>query len=75
MPAMVTLDDLAAMNASDPNGHRYETSLEGVLSVAPLADSEHAQTASRLFTWLIMAGWPAEQVLQVAGIRVPGPVG
>jgi Uma2 family endonuclease len=29
--------------------------------------------ASRLFAWLIMAGWPAEQVLQVAGIRVPGP--
>jgi hypothetical protein len=28
MPAMVTLDDLAAMNASDPNGHRYETSPE-----------------------------------------------
>jgi Uma2 family endonuclease len=73
MPAMVTLDDLAAMNASDPNGHRYETSPEGVLSVMPPADSEHAQIASRLFAWLIMAGWPAEQVLQVAGIRVPGP--
>jgi Uma2 family endonuclease len=72
MPAMVTLDDLAAMNASDPNGHRYETSPEGVLSVMPPADSEHAQIASRIFAWLIMAGWPAEQVLQVAGIRVPG---
>ncbi|WP_127500523.1 Uma2 family endonuclease [Actinoplanes solisilvae] len=73
MPAMVTLDDLAAMNAADPNGHRYETSPEGVLSVMPPADSEHAQIASRLFAWLIMAGWPAEQVLQVAGIRIPGP--
>ena len=72
MPAVVTLDDLAAMNASDPNGHRYETSPEGVLSVMPPADSEHAQIASRLFAWLIMAGWPPEQVLQVAGIRVPG---
>lgn len=72
MPAMVTLDDLAAMNASDPNGHRYETSPEGVLSVMPPADSEHAQIASRLFAWLLMAGWPAEQILQVAGIRVPG---
>ncbi|GAB2592453.1 hypothetical protein Aab01nite_37580 [Paractinoplanes abujensis] len=47
MPAMVTLDDLAAMNASDPNGHRYETSPEGVLSVRPPTDSEHAQLASR----------------------------
>jgi Uma2 family endonuclease len=75
MPAMVSLDDLAAMNAADPNGHRYETSPEGVLSVMPPADSEHAQIASRLFAWLIMAGWPAEQVLQVAGIRVPGPGG
>jgi len=28
MPAIVTLDDLAATNASDPNGHRYETSPE-----------------------------------------------
>lgn len=73
MPAMVTLDDLAAMNAADPNGHRYETSPEGVLSVMPPADSEHAQIASRLFAWLIVAGWPPEQVLQVAGIRVPGP--
>ncbi len=72
MPAVVTLDDLAAMNASDPNGHRYKTSPEGVLSVMPPADSEHAQIASRLFAWLIMAGWPPEQVLQVAGIRVPG---
>ncbi|GAA0476312.1 hypothetical protein Ade02nite_42710 [Paractinoplanes deccanensis] len=72
MPAMVTLDDLAAMNASDPNGHRYETSPEGVLSVMPPADSEHAQIASRLFAWLLMAGWPADQILQVAGIRVPG---
>ncbi|MEU4688368.1 Uma2 family endonuclease [Actinoplanes sp. NPDC023714] len=73
MPAVVTLDDLAAMNASDRNGHRYETSPEGVLSVMPPADSEHAQIASRLFAWLILAGWPADQVLQVAGIRVPGP--
>ncbi|MEV4350822.1 Uma2 family endonuclease [Actinoplanes sp. NPDC049596] len=74
MPALVTLDDLAAMNASDQNGHRYETSPEGVLSVMPPPDSEHAQIASRIFAWLIIAGWSAEQVLQVAGIRVPGPV-
>jgi len=75
MPAVVTLDDLAAMNAADPNGHRYETSPEGVLSVMPPPDSEHAMIASRLHAWLIIAGWPAEQVLQVAGIRIPGPDG
>ncbi|WBB98129.1 Uma2 family endonuclease [Solwaraspora sp. WMMA2080] len=75
MPAVVTLDDAAAMNSADPNGHRYETSPEGVLSVMPPPDSAHAMTASRLFAWLIMAGWPAEQVLQAAGVRIPGPDG
>jgi Uma2 family endonuclease len=70
MPAVVTLDDLAAMNAADLNGHRYETSPEGVLSVMPPPDSEHATIASRLFAWLIIAGWPADQVLQVAGVRI-----
>jgi Uma2 family endonuclease len=75
MPAVVTLDDLAAMNTADRNGHRYETSPEGVLSVMPLPGSEHATIASRLFAWFIMAGWPADQVLQVAGIRIPGPKG
>ncbi|SCE87115.1 Endonuclease, Uma2 family (restriction endonuclease fold) [Micromonospora viridifaciens] len=41
----------------------------------PLPDSEHAIIASRLFAWLIMAGWPAEQVLQAVGVRIPGPDG
>ncbi|PWR11335.1 Uma2 family endonuclease [Micromonospora acroterricola] len=75
MPAIVTLDDVAAMNGADPNGHRYETSPEGVLSVMPPSDSEHAMIASRLFAWLIMAGWPADQVLQAAGVRISGPDG
>jgi Uncharacterized protein conserved in cyanobacteria len=75
MPAVVTLDDLAAMNAADPNGHRYETSPEGVLSVMPPPDSEHATIASRLFAWFVMAGWPADQVLQAVGIRVRTPSG
>jgi len=72
MPASVTLDDLAAMNAADRNGHRYEVSPQGALSVMPAPDSEHATIASRLFAWFIMAAWPAEQVLQVAGVRIPG---
>ncbi|PYC67168.1 Uma2 family endonuclease [Micromonospora arborensis] len=75
MPAVVTLDDVAAMNAADPNGHRYEASPEGVLSVMPPPDSDHAMIASRLFAWLIIAGWPAEQVLQAAGLRIAGPDG
>ncbi|GAB3942758.1 hypothetical protein GCM10027614_30360 [Micromonospora vulcania] len=41
----------------------------------PPPDSEHAMIASRLFAWLILAGWPAEQVLQAAGVRIPGPDG
>jgi Uma2 family endonuclease len=75
MPAVATLDDVAAMNAADHNGRRYEISPERVLSVTPSPDSEHAMIASRLFAWLIMAGWPAEQVLQAAGVRVPGRSG
>jgi Uma2 family endonuclease len=71
-PAVVTLDDLAAMNAADQNGHRYELSPQGALSVIPPPDSGHAAIASRLFAWLIMAGWPPEQILQAAGIRIPG---
>src|SRR4051812_14471800 len=75
MPSVVTLDDLAAMIAADRHGHRYETSPEGALSVMPPPDSEHAAIASRLLVWLATAGWPAEQILQAAGVRIPGPDG
>jgi len=75
MPPVITLDDLAAMIAGDEHGHRYELSPEGALWVMPPPDSEHAAIASRIFAWLIMAGWPAEQVLQTAGVRIPGPDG
>ncbi|WP_250001069.1 Uma2 family endonuclease [Actinoplanes sp. M2I2] len=71
-PAVVTLDDLAAMNEADQYGHRYELSPEGVLSVMPPPGTDHAVVASRLLLWLGMAGWPAEQVLQAVGIRIPG---
>jgi Uma2 family endonuclease len=74
-PAVVTLDDLAAMNAADRYGHRYELSPEGALSVTPPPDSEHAVIASRLFAWLVLAGWPAEQILQAVGVRLPAPEG
>jgi Uma2 family endonuclease len=75
MPSVITLDDLAAMITADTHGHRYETSPEGALAVMPPPDSEHAAIASRLLVWLAMGGWPAEQVLQAAGIRIPGPNG
>jgi Uma2 family endonuclease len=75
MPPVVTLDDLAAMIAADRYGHRYETSPDGTLSVMPPPDSEHAAIASRLLVWLANAGWPAEQVLQAAGVRIQGPDG
>ena len=75
LPAVVTLDDLAAMNAADRYGHRYELSPEGALSVMPPADSEHAAIASRLFAWLVLAGWPADQILQAVGLKLAGPAG
>jgi hypothetical protein len=75
MPAVVTLDDLVAMNAADVHGHRYETSPKGFCPSRRRPDSEHATIASRLFAWLIMAGWPADLVLQVAGVRIAGAEG
>ncbi len=36
---------------------------------APLRD-EPRGVASRIFAWLVIAGWPADQVLQVAGVRM-----
>jgi Uma2 family endonuclease len=74
-PAAVTLDDVAAMNAADQLGRRYEVSPDGALSVMPLADSEHAAIASRIFGWLARAGWPPEQLLQAVGVRIPGQDG
>jgi Uma2 family endonuclease len=74
-PAVVTLDDLAAMNTADQHGHRYELSPEGALSVMPPPDSEHAAIASRILIWLAMAGWPADQLLQAVGIKISGPAG
>ncbi|WP_344405616.1 Uma2 family endonuclease [Dactylosporangium fulvum] len=75
MPAVVTLDDLAAMMAADPHGHRYETSPEGVLSVMPPPGYGHAVVATRLTAWLVVGGWPAERVTQAVGLRIPGPEG
>jgi Uma2 family endonuclease len=74
MPAVVTLDDLMAMIDADEHGHRYETSPEGVLSVLPPPDNGHGFIATHLMAWLITAGFPLDQMAQVVGIRIPGPV-
>ena len=75
MPMTATLDDLTAMMAADPHGHRYELSPEGVLSVMPPPDFEHAVIATRLMFWLAAAGWPADRITQAVGLRIPGADG
>jgi Uma2 family endonuclease len=75
MPAITTLDDLTAMIAADQHGHRYEISPEGVLSVMPPPDYEHAVIATRILLWLAAAGWPAERITQAVGLRIPGSDG
>src|SRR6266545_6887536 len=59
MPTQITLDDLAVMAAADEN-HRYELSPEGVLSVAPPADPDHALLVSRMFAWFLTHGYGPE---------------
>jgi Uma2 family endonuclease len=72
---VLTLDDVAAMNAADQQGRRFELSPQGELSVVPLADSRHAAIASHIFAWLMRAGLPADHLLQAVGVRIPGPDG
>ncbi|MEU4155859.1 Uma2 family endonuclease [Actinoplanes sp. NPDC026670] len=71
MPTQVTLDDLAQMAAADEN-HRYELSPEGVLSVVPSADPDHALLVSRIFAWFLTNGYGPEQVATDCGIDVGG---
>jgi Uma2 family endonuclease len=71
MPTRVTLDDLAMMAAADEH-HRYELSPEGVLSVVPPADLDHALVVSRLFAWFLAHGYGPEQVVTDCGIDVGG---
>jgi Uma2 family endonuclease len=71
MPTHVTLDDLAAMAAADEN-HRYELSPEGVLSVVPPADPDHALLVSRMFAWFLANGYGPDEVVTDCGIDVGG---
>jgi Uma2 family endonuclease len=70
LPTYLTLADVAAMADADQRGHRFELSPEGILSVMPPPGVEHATIASRLFAWLLIAGWPADQILQNVGVRI-----
>jgi Uma2 family endonuclease len=72
MPPVITLDDLAAMNSADTNGYRYETSVEGALTVMPPPGSDHQIIISQLMFWLAAVGWTGEQVLSTPGVRIPG---
>ncbi|MEV4704552.1 Uma2 family endonuclease [Actinoplanes sp. NPDC049316] len=71
MPTQITLDDLAEMAAADEN-HRYELSPEGVLSVVPPADPDHALLVSRMFAWFLTHGYGPEEVVTDCGIDVGG---
>jgi Uma2 family endonuclease len=74
MPTVIMLDDLTAMMAADEH-HRYEISPEGVLSVMPPAGYTHAIIATRLMSWLLAAGIPADRIAQAVGLRIPGKAG
>jgi Uma2 family endonuclease len=71
MPAQVTLYDLAVMAAADEH-HRYELSPDGVLTVTPPADPEHALLVSRIFAWFLTHGLGPERVVVDCGIDVGG---
>jgi Uma2 family endonuclease len=74
MPRIPTLDDLTAMMATDQH-HRYEISVDGVLSVMPPPGYAHAIIATRVTVWLAAAGIPAERIAQAVGLRIPAPEG
>jgi len=74
MPPVITLDDLTAMMTADEH-HRYEISPEGVLSVMRPAGYTHAVIATRLMSWLLSAGIPADRIAQTVGLRIPGRAG
>ena len=66
----LSLDELASMAEADEHGNRYELSPDGILSVTPLDDVQHAVLASRLQGWFLLQGWPPDLVLQNCGLRV-----
>lgn len=75
MPAVCTLDDLAAMMGADPHGNRYEMSPDGAVTITPLPDSGHAKLVTELMCWLFPAVRPVERVLHRVGLRIRSGAG
>ncbi len=69
VPPVVTVGDVVRWNAADEY-HRYELSVEGVLSVAPVPSGEHARIASDVMFWLGDSITPRNRVRQSMGIWV-----
>lgn len=69
----ITLEDVAWMASADGT-HRYEFA-NGVLSIMPPADSEHASIVTRLIVWLAQHGHDPDLVKADAGLRAGGRVG
>ena len=75
LPPVVMLKHLAGLIEADEDGNRYELSPEGVVTITPPPDAEHAGIATDLLLWLAAAGWPGRQILQAVGIRIVLPDG
>jgi len=65
----ITLDDVARLAEAD-RSHRYELSADGVLTIMPPPDVEHAVVVTRLLAWLLTHGYPPERILPGAGVKV-----
>lgn len=68
-----TLDDVASMAAAD-GSRRYEVA-NGLLSIMPPDDSQHATIVMRLVGWLLAAGVSPDLLMADAGLRVGGRLG
>lgn len=68
-----TLDEVATMAAADGT-HRYEVA-NGVLSIMPPADSDHAAIVAQLMVWLAVSGVPPKLLMADAGLRAGGELG
>ena len=71
MPAVLTLDAVAAMGEADEL-HRYELSSEGELKVMMTATPEHARIVMLLVEWLIKHSYTGEQLRTDMGIYTGG---
>ncbi len=71
MPAVLTLDAVAAMGEADEL-HRYELSSDGELKVMMTATPEHARIVMRLVGWFMRHNYSDEQLRTDMGIYTGG---